>query len=61
MYVALTTFNQESIPTDLLLAFSTQRQGVPFPAYLEAFLMIIAFEILREGDYRVPNASGSTL
>ena len=61
MYVALITFNQESIPTDLLLAFSTQRQGVPFPAYLEAFLMIIAFEILREGDYRVPNVSGSTL
>lgn len=61
MYIALTTFNQESIPTDLLLAFATQRQGVPFPAYLEAFLMIMAFEILREGDYRVPNASGSTL
>lgn len=61
IYVALITFNQESIPTDLLLAFSTQRQGVPFPAYLEAFLMIIAFEILREGDYRIPNASGSTL
>lgn len=61
MYVALTTFNQESIPTDLLLAFSTQRQGVPFPAYLEALLMILAFEILREGDYRVPNAAGSTL
>lgn len=61
LYVALITFNQESIPTDLLLAFSTQRQGVPFPAYLEAFLMILAFEILREGDYRVPNVSGSTL
>jgi len=61
MYVALTTFNQESIPTDLLLAFSTQRQGVPFPAYLEAILMILAFEILREGDYRVPNVAGSTL
>ena len=61
LYVALITFNQESIPTDLLLAFSTQRQGVPFPAYLEAFLMIISFELLREGDYRIPNASGSTL
>lgn len=61
MYIALTTFNQESIPTDLLIAFSTQRQGVPFPAYLEAFLMITAFELLREGDFRVPNASGSTL
>lgn len=61
LYIALITYNQESIPTDLLLAFSTQRQGVPFPAYIEAFLMIISFEILREGDYRVPNASGSTL
>lgn len=61
LYIALITYNQESIPTDLLLAFSNQRQGVPFPAYMEAFLMIIAFEILREGDYRVPNASGSTL
>ncbi len=61
IYIALITYNQESIPTDLLLAFSTQRQGVPFPAYIEAFLMIISFEILREGDYRVPNVSGSTL
>ena len=61
LYVALVTFDQESIPTELLLSFSTQRAGVPFPAYLEAFLMIFSFEILREGDFRVPNAGGSTL
>lgn len=61
LYVALITFNQESIPTDLLLAFTTQRQGIPFPAYIEAFLMILSFEILREGDYRIPNSGGSTL
>lgn len=61
LYVALITFDQESIPTQLLLSFSTQREGVPFPAYIEAFIMIFAFEILREGDYRVPNTGGSTL
>ena len=61
IYVALITFDQESIPTQLLLSFTTQREGVPFPAYIEAFIMIFAFEILREGDYRVPNNAGSTL
>lgn len=61
LYVALVTFDQESIPTQLLLSFTTQREGVPFPAYLEAFLMIIAFELLREGDFRIPNTGGSTL
>ena len=61
VYIALTTFNQEAIPTDLLVSFVSQRKGVPFPAFLEAFLMILSFEILREGDYRVPNSSGSTL
>ena len=61
LYVALTTFDQESIPNDLLVSFAIQKKGVPFVAFIEAFLMIISFEILREGDYRVPSASGSTL
>lgn len=61
IYVALVTFDQESIPTQLLLSFTTQREGVPFPTYLEAFLMIISFELLREGDFRIPNIGGSTL
>lgn len=60
-YVALTTFDQESIPTQLLVSFVTQREGVPFPAFFEAALMIISFEILRESDYRVPNVAGNTL
>lgn len=60
-YVALITFDQEAIPTQLLISFATQRDGVPFPAVVEAFLMILSFEILREGDYRAPNAVGSTL
>ncbi len=61
VYISLITFNQEAIPTELLLSFVAQRKGVPFPAFFEAILMILSFEILREGDYRVPNVAGSTL
>ena len=60
-YIAITTYNQEMIPTDLLDSFANQRDGVPFPAFIEAIIMMISFEILRESDLRVPNASGSAL
>ena len=61
VYIAITTYNQEMIPTDLLISFATQRDGVPFPAFFEAIIMMIAFEILRESDLRVPSSSGSAL
>lgn len=61
IYLSLITYNQEIIPTELLVNFTTQRSGVPFPAFFEAFTMLIAFEILREGDIRVPSSLGSSL
>lgn len=61
IYIALITYNQEMIPTDLLVSFAVQRDGVPFPAFFETFIMIIAFEILRESDLRVPSFGGSAL
>ena len=61
IYVALTTFNQEALPTQLLVSFATQRASVPASAFIEAIVMIISFEILREGDFRVPSMAGSTL
>ncbi|MGE5372337.1 MAG: spore germination protein [Solirubrobacterales bacterium] len=53
-FVALITFHHEMLPTPLLLAIAAQREGVPFPALLEALIMEIAFEILREASVRVP-------
>lgn len=61
IYIALITYNQEMIPTDLLINFAMQREGVPFPAFFEAFMMMISFEILREADLRVPGVSGNSL
>lgn len=60
IYIALITYNHEMIPTELLISFAIQRDGVPFPAFFEAFIMMTAFEILRESDLRNPKG-GSAL
>lgn len=61
IYIAFTTFNQEILPTELLISFAFQRQSVPFPAFFEALMMITSFEILRESDLRIPSFSTSSL
>ncbi|MXQ52515.1 spore germination protein [Shimazuella alba] len=61
VYVAVTTFHQEMIPTPLLVNLMVQREGVPFPAFVEAFLMELMFEILREAGVRLPKAVGQTV
>jgi Bacillus/Clostridium GerA spore germination protein. len=61
LYVAVTTFHQELIPTELLISLSAQREGVPLPAFLEIMLMEIVFEIIREAGLRMPRAVGQAL
>lgn len=61
LYIALTTFNPEIIPNELLTSIAIQRGGVPFPTAFEILIMIIAFEILRESDIRIPNAMGAAV
>ncbi len=61
IYVAIIGFHQEMIPTQLLLKLAAQREGVPFPAYLEAFIMEFVFEILREAVLRMPSSAGSAI
>ncbi|MDH7479036.1 MAG: spore germination protein, partial [Syntrophomonadaceae bacterium] len=39
LYVAITTFHPELLPTTLLLSFSAQREGVPFPSFVGVMLM----------------------
>jgi len=61
IYIALTNFNQEAIPLDLIISFATQRQGVPFPAIVECLIMLVTCEILRESDIRFPSSYGSAI
>lgn len=61
IYIAITTYNHEAIPSKLLINFSVQRDGVPFPTIIEALMMLVTFEILKETDTRIPTAIGSSL
>ncbi len=61
IYIALVNYNQETIPTELLVSFSIQRDGVPFPSIIEVLIMLFICEMLRESDLRFPNAYGSAI
>lgn len=61
MYVSLTTFHQELIPSKLLLSFIGARTNVPLPEFWETLFMLLAFEIMREAGLRVSKTLGTTI
>ncbi len=61
IYVALESFHPELIPTPLVLTMASAVEGTPFPAAVEALLMITVFELLREGGIRLPATIGPAL
>ena len=61
LYIAITSFHQEILPTSLLFSILASRANVPFPIIAEVLLMEISFELIREAGLRVPSAIGSTI
>ena len=61
IYMAITSFHQELLPTELLFSILTARENVPFPIILELLLMEISFELIREASLRVPSLIGSSI
>ena len=61
IFLAMITFHQELIPTKLLFSISGARDGVPFPALIEALGLVLIFEILKEAGARTPSSIGQSL
>lgn len=61
IYLAITNFHQEMIPTDLLIAIEATREKVPFPGIIEILIMEFSFELIREAGIRIPGPIGPTL
>lgn len=61
LYIAITNFQSELIPTSLALSFAAAREGVPFSVVFEVVFMELAFEILREAGIRLPGPMGNTI
>lgn len=61
VYIAMTYFHQEAIPTQLLVVIAGYRQMVPFPSLIEMLLLIVSFEFIREATLRVPSRLGGSI
>ncbi len=61
LYVAMTAFHQEMIPTQLLLSIIESKESVPFPTVLEVLGLLLAFEILQEAGLQLPQSIGQTV
>ncbi|MFN7252746.1 MAG: spore germination protein, partial [Anaerobacillus sp.] len=61
VYVAVISFHYEVLPEDLLITLAESRAKVPFPPLIEALLMEITIELLREAGARLPTKVGQTI
>ena len=61
IYISLTTYDQSILPVKLFTNFQLQRSGVPFPTLIEAFLLMLTFELLYEADALTPSSRGTSL
>ncbi|MBP1962285.1 spore germination protein [Paenibacillus aceris] len=61
IYIAIVSFHYEVLPLDLLVSIGESRARVPFPPIIEALLMEISLEMLREAGLRLPGPIGQTI
>ncbi len=61
LFLAITTYHQEAIPTQLLLSIAASREGVPFTTVFSLIIMLLIFDILREAGTRMPSTIGQAI
>ncbi|ACS99647.1 spore germination protein [Paenibacillus sp. JDR-2] len=61
LYIALLEYHHGMLPSKLAFSVAGTREGVPFPAVVETFLMEATLELLREAGVRLPKSIGQTI
>lgn len=61
VYISVTTFHQEMVPTPLMISIVNSYERVPFPVFVEALIMEFTFEVLREAGIRLPRPIGQAV
>ncbi|MBR2563761.1 MAG: spore germination protein [Paenibacillus sp.] len=61
LYISFISFHPGLIPTKLVLTIIETRSGVPFPSIIEALIMELSIEILREAGIRLPKPIGPAM
>lgn len=61
LYIAITSYHQDLLPTTLTLTVAASRESIPFPAIVETLIMELSFEALREASVRLPRTIGQSV
>jgi spore germination protein len=61
LYVSLVSFHPGLIPPELVMSIVAAREGIPFPVLVEALIMEVSLEILREASLRLPRGIGQVI
>ena len=59
VYIALITHHIQMLPIHFLIAAAGSRQGMPFSSLAETLILILIFEMVREGSARIPSSIGT--
>ncbi|WP_261133747.1 spore germination protein [Bacillus sp. Marseille-Q3570] len=60
-YIAVVSFHYEVIPQQLVFNVKSSLENIPFPPFLEALLMVLILEVLREAAIRLPSPIAQTI
>ena len=61
LYVAITMYHYELVPSELLFAIIAARKAIPFPIIFEILIMEICFELIQEASIRAPASFSTTV
>lgn len=60
LYVALVAYHPGILPTEFVLHLMASREGVAFPVIIEALIMQLVLELIKEAGFRMPSPIGQT-
>ncbi|SFS98995.1 spore germination protein [Paenibacillus sp. BC26] len=60
LYVAIVSYNPELFRVQLTFSIAGSRSAVPYPSFIEVFIMLFMIEALIEASVRLPKYIGST-
>lgn len=61
LYIAIISFHFEILPLDLMMSIGMSRERIPFPPIVEAFIMEVSIEMIREAGVKLPSPIGQTV
>ncbi|KAB2330185.1 spore germination protein [Cytobacillus depressus] len=61
IYISVVSFHFEVLPNELIIPMQNSVQDIPYPPIIEAFIMELTIELIREAGIRLPTPISQTI